>query len=777
MLLNALIVNQEVIRMPRGQVQPVEFNNLSAGINTEASPLAFPPNATLDERNFTLEKDGTRKRRKGLQIESGGVAQIGRSTESGNPYKAGNPRLESFLWTNVGGSSRTYCVVRTGKDLFFIDASSNAPSGGVIKNYLFSSLLNETQFSMTSINGELVVSTGEKTLTVFYVEAPNYTNILSKTYTLETRDLWGVDSGYDVGERPNSLGRLHKYNLRNTGWPERATTFKDTDGAEASRANVVEAFEDENGVYPAENDIHYAFKAGAAEDPEAIGAYNPWEGRMTNFGTAEPARGRYILDVFSRGASRRAKGFSGLPEDLTYGGVAAVATYAGRVFYGLTVTGTEDTDDRSPNLNTMIFFSRSGVSSVTDYGKCYAANDPTVEDLNAPLDTDGGFINVTGMGNIIAMETVGNSLFLFADNGVWEISGGEKSFSATNLSISRTTSLGAIGAKSVISAENAIYYWSQGGIYSISIDPVSLQGRVVNLTEQKIQSFYLDIPYLNRREAEGAFLTASRQLRWLYGDSSAPNATVATKELIFDLNFEAFTINEFSNTGLDEQPYVFGYVAPPNLTIQAFTQNVVVGSDNVEANGEQVTLLVDSFGANTAEGVQYLVIYKNGGNVGDIRWTVAELINEDFIDWEWVDGVGVDARAYLLTGALTGGDSQRKKQTTWLTSHLSLTDNILQLNDGAYDSVTPSSCLVSGRWDWTTNNATGRWSNPQQVYRLNRFKPIVDGSALDYGYELVTTRTKIRGSGRALSLYFDTEPLKDCHIIGWGLNLTANNMT
>jgi hypothetical protein len=44
---------------------------LNKGLNTEAGELTFPEGASVDELNFQLERDGSRRRRLGLKFESG----------------------------------------------------------------------------------------------------------------------------------------------------------------------------------------------------------------------------------------------------------------------------------------------------------------------------------------------------------------------------------------------------------------------------------------------------------------------------------------------------------------------------------------------------------------------------------------------------------------------------------------------------------------------------------------------------------------------------------
>ena len=58
--------------MPR-QTVPAEVNTFVKGLITEASPLTFPENASLDELNFILNKDGSRQRRLGMEFRPDSV--------------------------------------------------------------------------------------------------------------------------------------------------------------------------------------------------------------------------------------------------------------------------------------------------------------------------------------------------------------------------------------------------------------------------------------------------------------------------------------------------------------------------------------------------------------------------------------------------------------------------------------------------------------------------------------------------------------------------------
>lgn len=96
-----------------------------------------------------------------------------------------------------------------------------------------------------------------------------------------------------------------------------------------------------------------------------------------------------------------------------------------------------------------------------------------------------------------------------------------------------------------------------------------------------------------------------------------------------------------------------------------------------------------------------------------------------------------------------------------------------------------SSCKVRSQWNWTNSVAAGKWSPFFQAYRL-RMGPVVmsrsNGNETDEvvelytQYDVVTSKNKLRGRGRALSVHIETEPGKDCHILGWNLSLTGNSL-
>jgi len=170
--------------MPRSY-EPAEFNSFVAGFVTEATPLTFPPNASLDEENFQLINTGLRTRRNGFDYESGYII-----IDSEQPFPTNQEIVfNSYKWENVGGdASRTFVVVQIQNRLHFFDAGAN-PISTALVGTLDYNLNPITRMSFASVDGKLVVVTGGKDIDVYTYDDTSFT-VLSKR--LLVRDLFGV---------------------------------------------------------------------------------------------------------------------------------------------------------------------------------------------------------------------------------------------------------------------------------------------------------------------------------------------------------------------------------------------------------------------------------------------------------------------------------------------------------------------------------------------------------------------------------------------------------
>lgn len=736
----------------------LEITSFSKGLITEASPLTFPDDASLIDENMILNKDGSRQRRLGLGYENPNtIRNITTDVVGGNA-----PQMSTHVWKNPTKTGEyDIVVVQTSNKLRFFKAdgvsiSTNELNGGAAAN-LPADYDVEFKISTASLLGNLIVTYGKRSVLVFSYDASTQLVSYEIVY-LTIRDLFGIESPYAVNVAPtvplpitaaDTDAIKHMYNLRNQGMPPVVKTSENSDGTGTPGQFDPARLDRSVGtqILAADTIVWWRYKTSTVGDVENMGLYSIWEVYKDLVATSgktsitSPApKGSAILDLFNRSASRQAF-MDGLyladpalilPTDTSIGGVTHVSAFAGRLFYTVKEISLTGGDKNSPKLNNMIFFTQV-VKSAKEVGNCYSLNDPTAEENYDPLATDGGFITIPEVGQILKLAPMGSSLFVFATNGVWEIFGGEGGFSALNQNVVKTTTIGAISDTSVVAAEAMLTYWANSGIQLISIDQSSGRGVAVNMTINTIQSLYDSIPDSEKVKVVGIFDEVNRKLRWLYNATELTWPPVFKRELIFDADLKAFYTHRFGPL-LSNTRGPVGVVAIPQI--------------------------------------RYLIGYTEAGiPLLPLNYTFGW-----YRDTSFYDLTDYDAPAVLLTGYLTGQAASLGKQVKALVTHLKRTET--GFKDGGGGSIVfqnPSGCIVTPQWEWTNSANAGKWGQPMQMYRLQRpYYPTGVAAPFDYSYTVITSKSGLRGRGRALSLKFESEPGKDMHILGWGLEVQVD---
>lgn len=729
----------------------LEISSFTKGLVTEASPLTFPDSASLSDVNFILNKDGSRKRRLGMDYEAGAVEY---THEGAIPSATG---VAMLLWKNPTQTGEfDIVVVQTGNKLRFFKASEDSVSPEILNGgavYTISGFDASVSISSASLRGQLILTVNQQKVVLLKYNSTTDT-VTSEDITLKVRDVFGITPAWAVDYRPayalivpagsDTDAINHTYNLRNQGWPRLTEVVKTPTGASVSGSAIsttdptIITDDGTNGRRVSNADVLWRARTTIAESPDAVGAYSTFELVKQEYGNTPAPKGRAIIDIFNRSTSRQA--FYNVIEartdrlvrtDISTGAITDVAAYAGRFFYAVKETSLTGGDSQSPKLSTMIFFSQV-VKSTENIGNCYAEADPSSEHVYDPIATDGGFIVIPDAGDILQMTPMGNSLFVFCSNGVWEIHGGEEAFSATNQNVTRTTSIGAISAKSVVLAETALFYWAASGIYAITLDPGSLRGVPMNISVNTIQKEYEAI--LDRTNALGIYDEVDRKVRWL-GNRSLPSFVPDVRyynyELVFDVDLRAFYTNSI--------PIVE-------------TVGYELGVASVIARPRALYLL-----GKFTEFEEFIFSF------GTYK-------NTDFKDFNILD-----AQAILITGYLTGGTGSLDKQVKSLVIHCNRTEKNFVNEGGSLVFDNPSGCLVTTMWEWTDNPIANRWGAPYQAYRLTVPYYPAGPSAFSYGYTVITSKTGIRGKGKALSIKFESEEGKDLHLLGWGLEIKVDD--
>lgn len=759
-----------------------EFNTFVAGLVTEATPLTFPANASLDEDNFILDRKGFRQRRLGMDLESGAQEII----TSISPTVSGDVAITIHRWRNAGGiSSKDILVVQTANELKFFDQNAQPLSSGLIHTYTFQSETSSTKFSYAVVDGLLVVATGSKEISLFEFTSPNIISI--KQLTLKIRDLFGVEdivdgvnlrNGNDIAVRPTTFSQNHVYNLRNQTF---AITRKPI-GPEWIGDPITIFMRASGPAFPSNADsvIYSLYPDANDADDRLTERFDATNLFLNPIGTFQAPRGYFIIDALARGTSRLAEVIkaqnngldfliSSLPVDTTPGGATVVTEYGGRVWYGGFSGDVIDGDANSPRMTSYVLFSQL-VEDTSDIANCYQEGDPTSKDNPDLVDTDGGFIRIDGAYGICKLVNVGSALMVVAANGVWSITGGsDYGFKATNYMVTKITNRGSESPESLIVVDNSFLYWSDDGIYSVAPNQFG-DYEAVNLTRKTIQTLYDGIEADSRNNSVGIYDAYEQKARWVYNNQIT--GTDEVRELILDLTLGSFYTNSIKNLTVAKRPVVIGgFTVPPFLFVDA-SDLVTVNGAVVTVNGQSVTT-TERLASPGFREVFYLSILSTSPT---ISYTFSYYRDQSFKDWESVDGVGIDAKAYLITGWLAAGDYQRYKQVPSLTFHFNKTeDGFIVDEEGDYIPTNQSSCKVSARWDWSNSAKSGQWGKSFQAYRFKRhYIPDEISDPYDNGYQTVVTKNKLRGKGKVLSILIETEPEKDCQLLGWSMVMTSN---
>lgn len=782
------------------QNSALEYSTFIKGLITEGTPLTQPDNSSKNERNFELEKGGSRKRRIGIDFED--------SNPDGNYQAAGlyydvEPPVGTFTWNNAGGTTDSFIVVQVANYYKIYKNDGSGLYNNTVFNFTQSTgavgVAGEVDSvaSYSVLSGMLVITTGSQDIVLINWDGSNFTKTEGR---IKVRDLFGVPAvaprgvqgsivdvdlteGNGVGFRPNSDAMTgtnvaqHIYNLRNQGWAplrknEENELLMDPIANFASQANIL--------LNPTSGDILPANSDNVLQnlypDPDNSSdriSDRYWGGAAAAnpLGNYPAPKGHFVIDLFDRAASRREAianyenennniYTAEVPLDQTWpGGPICTASYGGRAWFaGFPGEATTNQPDKAPNLTAYLAFSTL-VKDPSDVFKCYQIGDPTSKEDSDLVDTDGGLMEISGAGRITGLKEFGGALVVFTDNGMWKISGGsDYGFSATDYKVEKLSHVVLSSRASIVEVEGALLFWAKDGIYKLGINQSLGSVSVDSVSANTVQSYYNSIPPLDKLFSAGHYDRYDRKVRWLFGNRNFSNSL--SRELVLDVDLVAFSINEFSNVG--DRP-----VAKAYIDVKPYEVNYKLIQDAGQFR-EHIYLI-------TRRGVE-----------GDPREFAFALLKDlEFKDW--ASNFRGDGpyyyTSYLVTSSLTGQDHQRSKQLPYLTMHFSKTEDGFEFEElpnpieGFPPIVTdniilsnPSGCIVQARFDWHDSDAGGGWGREFQAYRFKRhYFPTDVNDPFDTGETVITTKNKIRGKGKSISLLIKSEEGKDCRILGWSM--------
>lgn len=721
--------------MPQKLSQKV-VNTFIKGLITEAGELTFPEDASIDELNCLLDRDGSRRRRLAVEVEESNVLSTFTVSD--------DFEFTTGRWDNVAGQAGLeFIVVQNGTTLYFYNIASEPYSGNQKSFSVDMSTFEQAgsagagtaKVQMAAINGDLVVVS--EAINPFYIiYDPQADTISTAQITPRVRDFeWQGDTAdYSTEEASPSAAR--EYDTANAGWT----------GTKGSAALAAYQALDEDGDGNPDNNyppLTHPWYSGK----NSSGDFSVAEWEKVYSGTSLTGNGHFILDFFN-------KVREGLTTETETTRFKTVAAFSGRVFYaGLT----------SAKNGGRILFSKQ-LDNITEAGRCYQQNDPTSEQISDLLDTDGGVILIPDAYNIQKLHVFGPTLFVFAENGVWEISGVDNVFRATEYSISNVTKIGISNASTFVSVEGIPMWWSKHGIHTVSFDQVSGKGEEQNLSISTIQKFFDNIDGNAKARCVATYDATNKRAHWFYPNNGESVANKKNRVLTLDIAIQAFypweVADSASNTDyIIGSQYLQGF-GSDYTDVDVFTAG---GDDVVTSGGDDVVINKLTQLAQADSSVALMIF-----DAATSKMTMGFFQGTGFLDWG-----DANYSSYAEAGYDFLGDLVLKKNAPYIQVYLRPTETGFEGSDElGYNPVRESSLLVSSYWDFRTNTS----STPQQAYRL-KYIPVVNGSALntwDYPENVVTTRLKMRGHGRSMRLRFESEQGKDFVLLGFGIISAAN---
>jgi hypothetical protein len=707
--------------MARSAATSVE-NNFRSALVTEASGLNFPENACTETYDCVFNFNGSVERRPGFDFETDYTTKNIDRTDS---------VVVTYLWKNVAGDGDvTLLVLQVGATLYFYELSaSGAVSAGALAttinldSYKASGAPTTAQLECQFTAGNGLLFVAHPYLDPLRVSFNTSTDTATPTaIVLKIRDLQGDTADTEaVDSRPTAtlaaLDVNHKYNLYNQGW---------------STANLT-TWDGAFTTMPSNCDVMWAFKnsSDAFDTATVANVYR---------GNSPAPRGHYILDLCNQDRDT-ASGLSGATAATTsYQRPSSCAFFAGRVFYsGINYVG----------YNSKIYFSQI-VEREEQYGFCYQQNDLTSEDAFDALPSDGGVINILEAGTVIKLVPAAGGLLVFAQNGVWFISGSTGlGFTATDFTVNQVSSIAALSAASFVDVGGTPTWWNGEGIYTVT----GGQGgspTVQSLTHTTIKSEYDLISLENKTLTRGFFNPTTSVIQWLYHSHTGLASSTPTQEYEYDriLNYNTQT-NAFYIWRISESTVKMHSLFVLNAQSgQTAINTVIDAATNTVIDASTNTVVVFASATTTqAPAFKYVVSYLDGATY---KFTFADANNETYVDWFKYDTVGENYTSYFVTGYKIHGEGLRKFSPLWVKVFAKTEETVAYY----FQSI----------WDYANTGDTGRWSSRSYV------------SHTDTNYDYSMRRLKIRGHGVVLQFKVSSVDGEPFHISGWSAFETGNSV-
>lgn len=463
------------------------------------------------------------------------------------------------------------------------------------------------------------------------------------------------------------------------------------------------------GNYPSNADVWWYFKNSSnVFDPATT------SGNVT-LSTGNAPQGHYLLNPFTLDRST-VSSTPGIAVVKTVHRPTTGAWFQGRVWYaGVNDSAAATSTTDFYNWNSNIYYSTT-VGATSDFGVCYQTNDPTSENLNGELPTDGGVVVIPESGTVYKLFSIQNGMLVFANNGIWFITGSQGiGFASNDYTVTKISSIRTLSSQSFVDVNGLPFFWNEEGIYQIS--PSQGGGLSVEpITVGTILTFYNNIPLVSKIYARGSYDPVDYRIQWVY--RSTPEVDLDTDRYFFDsiLNFNTYNKAFY--------PY--------------FLQTDVNNQHICGVNYITYPTPVDS--PLVSPGFKYISF-----NQVQSTMTIAEEYDSNFVDWGSVNYIST-----FTTGYKVHGKGLYKFSIPYIS--------VFSRTSGEYLAY-----YIQGIWDYATSSDSNRYSSKQFV------------EIYDSNFNMVPRRHKIRGRGLTLQIKFTSVDGEPFDFMGWAIYEALNS--
>lgn len=752
---------------------------LNGGINTDASPLDKPEESTSYEQNFVPISNGTMARRYGLQYD--------RRNELGFPLGTilmadDRPAYGQLVyWPEAYSGTSYYIAIGDTAFVTVYSAEDNNTLGGVSQAqtlYPLSDAPECLQHTRTAyFGGQMYLpsaitatpSTGNSGDLAVYT-MPTATSVTYAPSNLFIRDIWGFRDYTPVTVRPALMTMHHAYNLMNAGW---------------TPASIVQ-FNTDIGAYPARSDVPY-FGLGST------GLYDSNLLKQTPIDSGA-TMGKYYLTSIGEGETRyqqakadflalTALGVPGMvswntlddrwdSNDVVWDHAQA---HAGRVFYvgyrevprhthTLPTTQTPGLTTLVPDLENFLVFSQS-IKSPMDLAltteqytgeegsarSCHAVMAPCEQGFQ-PTAADGGIIPLPATGRVQGIVSMNEGLYVVAEMGVWLVRSPRASFSPLDYTIEQVSKDGCTNPNTIIEVGTYFVYGATNDLHAVAMDAESNRPKIHSIAKQGgWGTLYREkLPHI----VAGGYDRASQTGRWVVripGEWLNGEAEGVQQELFWRL------VSNTAHLHLLPAIPLLGQASIPTNDIQSRDPKTIRGYIQL-SSAVDATQYDEIPGASPLDNVPptdvadaersytQLKFFTRGAVAWYSAGSFVDYANTYLPGWE-----AFDSPAKLVYNYANGGEAQRRKQVGRFTIHTYNTTA-----DPVSRPYVLSSCLMSYNWDYAVNTYYSKGQGPYQMHRPRD------------GREVSSHAIHPKGSGASFQFTLETEPGKDCQILGWG---------